>query len=118
MVLGACSPASATSMAGAGDLPPARAPTTITITAARRAQSLRLAKAAQAKAAHPSAPALLKPPPKNRFVPAAPAFKSAPAEISVRHRSANVAGVIGGPSSYDAKKAALVGGSVMRHKPH
>jgi hypothetical protein len=60
----------------------------------------------------------MKPPPRNRFVPAAPAFKSAPAEISVRQRSANVAGVIGGPSSYDSKKAALVGGSVMRHKPH
>jgi hypothetical protein len=42
------------------------------------------------------------------FIPAAPAFKP---------RTAATATGIGGAAGYDPRKAAMLGGSVMRHKP-
>jgi hypothetical protein len=58
-----------------------------------------------------------KPPLRNRFVPAAPAFKPSAAQISARPRSTGMAGVIGGPG-HDPKKAAMLGGSVKRRTPN
>jgi hypothetical protein len=58
----------------------------------------------------------VRPQPTARFVAAAPALKPPAAQIRTRSRAATAA-TLGGPAGYDPKKAAEIGGSVMRHKP-
>jgi hypothetical protein len=112
----------------AGPTGGALAATAVDAAAATRADTTPAAHApaAHAPAAHAPAPRAVSLAPRPLGVPAgahiqptfAPKASASPAPLAARLRPGkNAPTTLGGPAKYDAKKGAMLGGSVMPHRP-